>query len=234
MRFLGLAADYDGTLAHDGIVATSTVTALERLKQSGRRLILVTGRELTDLGRVFPPLDLFDLIVAENGALLFAPRAKEEIPLAPRPPAALVEKLRQLGVAPLSVGRSIIATWEPNETVVLRAIGELGLKQRIVFNKGAVMVLPPNIDKASGLDAALDRLNLSAHRVVGVGDAENDHAFLMRCGCAVAVANALPALKAEVDLVTERRNGAGVVELIGRMIETDLSGVGIKRLRPIS
>jgi hydroxymethylpyrimidine pyrophosphatase-like HAD family hydrolase len=66
-----LATDYDGTLAHDGIVDDATAGALMAFRRSGRRLLLVTGRELPDLVRVFPRIDLFDRVVAENGALLF-------------------------------------------------------------------------------------------------------------------------------------------------------------------
>src|SRR5512142_2746641 len=44
MRYLGLACDYDGTLATAGTVDEPTLDALRRLKAAGRRLILVTGR----------------------------------------------------------------------------------------------------------------------------------------------------------------------------------------------
>jgi hydroxymethylpyrimidine pyrophosphatase-like HAD family hydrolase len=216
-----LATDYDGTLAHDSVVDEATIDALVAFRRSGRRLLLVTGRELPDLARVFPRLDLFDRIVAENGALLFTPATKKESPLAPEPPPALVETLRKKGV-PVSVGRSIVATWEPYEKLVLEAIREHGLELQIVFNKGAVMVLPPGVNKASGLKAALGDLGLSAHNVAAVGDAENDHAFLQASGYAVAVANALPAIKDAADLVTKGERGAGVVELIKALLENDV------------
>ena len=51
MRYLALAADYDGTLAHHGKVSDSTVAALLRLKESGRKLLMVSGRELPDLAK---------------------------------------------------------------------------------------------------------------------------------------------------------------------------------------
>ncbi len=70
MRYLALACDYDGTLAHDGLVPDDTVAALERVVATGRRLILVSGRELEDLLSVFPRTDLFERVVVENGALL--------------------------------------------------------------------------------------------------------------------------------------------------------------------
>jgi HAD superfamily hydrolase (TIGR01484 family) len=132
MFFVALAVDYDGTLAREGRVDTATIGALEKIKKSGRKLILVTGRELTDLQRVFPEIEIFDLVVAENGALLFDPARKNEEPLAPAPSDRFVEALRARQVAPLSIGRCIVAIWEPYETVVLEAIRDLGLELHIL------------------------------------------------------------------------------------------------------
>ncbi len=221
MFFVALATDYDGTLALHGKVDAPTRQALVDIRSSGRKLIMVTGRDLPDLKRVFPELDLFDMIVAENGALLYDPATQQEIEVADPPPAALVARLRERNVHPLTVGRSIIATWEPNETIVLEAIRDLNLEQHIVFNKGAVMVLPSGVNKASGLKHALARMGLSPYNVVGIGDAENDLAFLSACGCAVAVDNALDTVKAKAD-VRVADHGAGVVELARMMIDHDL------------
>ena len=221
MFFVALAADYDGTLAFNGVVDGATVEALQRLKQTGRRLVMVTGRELPDLKRVFEHLSLFDRIVVENGALLYDPASEKETLLTTPPPDAFVRALQERHVLPLSIGRGILATWEPNETIVLDVIRDLGLELQIIFNKGAVMVLPAGVNKATGLAAALAELEISPHNVVGVGDAENDHAFLKACGCSVAVANALPMVKQEADIVTQGARGAGVIELIERIVTVD-------------
>ena len=223
MRYLALASDYDGTLAHDGLVDEPTLAALERLLASGRRLILVTGRELPELQKTFPHLDLFERVVVENGALLYRPGTHEEKTLAEPPPEVFVRTLKERGVGPISVGRVIVATWHPHETTVLETIRDLGLEMQVIFNKEAVMVLPAGVNKATGLAAALKELGLSPHNVVGVGDAENDHAFLSLCECAVAVDNALPMLKEKADLVTGGSRGAGVAELIDRLVKTDLA-----------
>ncbi|MER9654232.1 HAD-IIB family hydrolase [Mesorhizobium sp. M0152] len=221
MYFIALATDYDGTLAHDGIVARKTLTALERFKKSGRKLVLVTGRELPDLKRVFPEVSLFDKVVAENGALIYTPASEEERVISPSPEPKFVARLKKHGVKPLSVGRSIVATWEPHQVAVLEIIKKLGLELEIIFNKGAVMILPSGTNKATGLAAALQDLRLSTHNVVGIGDAENDHAFLQACGCSVAVDNALPAVKTTADLVTHGARGKGVEELIGKLMKRD-------------
>ncbi|MEU4829303.1 HAD-IIB family hydrolase [Streptosporangium sp. NPDC023615] len=229
MRYHVLACDYDGTLATDGRVDDDTLAALERLIRTGRRPVLVTGREVESLIADFPRLDLFDLVVAENGAVLYRPEEQETTSLAEAPPEAFVERLRELGVEPLSVGSVVVATWEPHAETVLKAIRELGLEMQVIFNKGAVMVLPSGVNKASGLAAALAELGVSEHSTIGVGDAENDHAFLDACECAVAVANALPAVKERCDLVTEHERGAGVIELIDRLVENDLDDVDVTR-----
>lgn len=229
LYFLGLATDYDGTIASHGFVDIQTLEALKRLKASGRRLILVTGREMESLRHAFSDLDIFDRVVAENGALIYDPATHRELAIAPPPSARFVEELMRRNVEPISVGRSVVATWEPHEDTVLHVIRELGLELQITFNKGAVMVLPPGINKASGLRAALVDMDLSIHNVVAVGDAENDHAFLRACGCAAAVANALPALKQQADIQLSRDHGAGVVELVNRMISEDVRLVPLSR-----
>ena len=225
MRFHALATDYDGTLARDGVVDAPTLAALERLRATGRKLILVSGRELPDLDRTFSHLELFDVAVLENGALLYRPSDKETKTLADPPPESFVRELRRRGVNEVSVGKAIVATWRPYETTVRQAIRDLGLDLQVIANKDAVMVLPTGTNKATGLLVALDRLGLTHDRTVGIGDAENDQSFLAICGCSVAVANALPAVKERVDWVTDAGHGAGVVQLIARLLDDDLASV---------
>lgn len=229
MRYLAVACDYDGTLAENGKMSENTVAALRRLRSSGRKLLMVTGRELEDLKNVCPHLDLFNLIVAENGALLYDPESKSERLLADPPPPRFVAALKEKKVEPLSIGRAIVATWTPHETTALQVIRDLGLELQVIFNKGAVMVLPSGVNKGTGLKAALRQLGLSEHNVIGIGDAENDHAFLNICEFSVAVANALDSLKERADMVTKGSRGAGVAELIAAVLDNDLRGCGPAR-----
>jgi HAD superfamily hydrolase (TIGR01484 family) len=222
MHLLVLAADYDGTLASDGKVDDSTIDALERVRSSGRKLILVTGRHLPDLCKIFPNLELFDRVIVENGGVLYRPQTREQKLLTEPPDERFVSLLQQRQV-PFSTGRTIVATWHPHEEEVLKAIRDLGLELQVTFNKGAVMVLPSGVNKGTGLAAALQELQLSPHNAVGVGDAENDHAFLKLCECAVAVDNALPALKERADVVLSKPRGAGVEELCQQLLDRDLA-----------
>ena len=222
MRYLALAVDYDGTAAARDTLSDAAASAIERVRISGRRILLVTGRRFEDLRRVCPRLDLFDLIVAENGATLYDAQLRQEILLAPPIPPQFAERLRERGVAPLEVGRVLVATQDVHRGAVLDAIRELGLELQLTFNRSALMALPPGVNKATGLELALRRLGLSRHEVVGIGDAENDHSFLARCECSVAVANAIEPIKRAADIVTEASNGEGVAELAEELIATDL------------
>lgn len=221
MYFMALALDYDGTLAYAGRVGAKTIDALIKIKASGRKLIMVTGRELDDLKQNFDRLDLFDLVVAENGALLYSPQIETQSLLGEPPPAQFVDKLKTLGVTPLRFGKVIVATQEPQETIVLEAIRDMGLALEIIFNKGAVMVLPSGINKMTGLVAALKELGLSMHNVIGIGDAENDHTFLRTVGLGIAVANAYEAVKESAGWVAKGECGQGVEELIDQLLKDE-------------
>lgn len=222
MRYIAAACDYDGTLAHEGVVTQETLAALKRLIASGRRLIIVTGRHLDDLLQVFPGAVMADTIVAENGAVIFRPHISQKKVLNSAPTERFIETLRVRGVNP-SVGEVILSTWHPNENIVLETIRDMGLELQVIFNKGAVMVLPSGINKGVGLAMAARESGISLHNIVGIGDAENDHSFLHLCECSVAVSNALPELKREADLVTQESHGEGVIEIIDKLIGDDLS-----------
>src|SRR5438093_7939299 len=223
MRYLVLACDFDGTLATEGTVSGETMAALHRLRDSGRKVVLVTGREIEDLLAIFPDVEVFDRVVAENGGVVYRPASREHKTLGEAPPPELISALRARGISPLSVGHCIVSTWQPHDSKVLETIRDLGLELQVIFNKGAVMILPSGVNKATGLEAALLELGLSPHNCVGVGDAENDHALIRLSECGVAVGNALPLVQERADWVTPGRNGEGVVQLIDKLLENDLA-----------
>jgi len=217
LTWAALASDYDGTLANSGRVAPATLEALHQVRRSGRKLLLVTGRELKDLFDVFPPIAMFDRVVAENGAVVYDPASGKRRILAHQP-RKLAEALRARRLKPLSVGHVIVATTREHQDVVSKIIRELDLPMNVILNKRSLMVLPHGVNKASGLRDTLDELNLAPEDIVGVGDAENDEDFLALCGYSAAVANALPKLKRKVDFVTSAAHGEGVVELVRHLL----------------
>ena len=219
MNTYAIASDYDGTIADAGRVAPSTLQALRRFRQAGHKLLLVTGREIDDLKSVFAAHDVFHLIVAENGALLYDPATAVETFLVEPPDAILIDELQRQHIGPLYIGRVIVGTLEKHRQSIQNLIDQRQLDLELILNKEAVMILPKGVNKAFGLRVALKKLHLDAAYVAGVGDAENDEDLLASCGFAVAVANALPALKQQADWVTKGSSGAGVSELIDRILQ---------------
>jgi hydroxymethylpyrimidine pyrophosphatase-like HAD family hydrolase len=216
------ATDYDGTIAEGNRVAASTARALERVRATGRKLLLVTGRMLPDLQAVCPDTDrMFDAVVAENGAVVYFPDRREVRVHGDGPEPALIEALQRRGVR-FSLGSAIVATDAPYAEAALAAIREAGVERTLVFNRDALMLLPGGVTKGTGLATALAALELSPHNMVGIGDAENDHAFLALSECAVAVGDAVPALRERADYVTRAPAAAGVVEFIEEHLLRDL------------
>jgi hydroxymethylpyrimidine pyrophosphatase-like HAD family hydrolase len=220
MRYQAVATDFDGTLTTDGRLQQSTFECLQRLVESGRRLVLVTGRQLYDLQQVFPRHDIFDLIVAENGAVLYDPAIGREEILCEPVSNAFLGLLLSHGVQ-ASAGHAIIGAQSADLEVVHRAIQESGLDLQMILNKDSLMILPMGVTKATGLERALAELALSRDRVIAIGDAENDCDLFAACGRAVAVANALSAVKSRAHLVTSGAGGAGVCEVIGHLLAFD-------------
>jgi hypothetical protein len=132
---------------------------------------------------------------------------------------------------PITTGRVIVATRVPHETTVLEEIRREGLELQVIFNKGAVMVLPSGVNKGTGLKHALAELCLSPRNCVAVGDAENDHVFLSAVELGAAVANALPGLKERADVVLRGSAEQGVVELIDAVLADDLRSLASRTTR---
>jgi hydroxymethylpyrimidine pyrophosphatase-like HAD family hydrolase len=223
MRYVALAAGFDGTLARDGRCDERCIEALRALAATGRKLILVTGRELRELLEIFPEVRLFDYVVAENGAVMHRPATRESEILAQAPPEILLQELRRRHVTPLTVGSSIVRTVQANEAEVSAALRKLQLDFQLVTNPGALMMLPAGVNKASGVWAALRELGVSRHNLIAIGDGENDLALFEFAEHAVAVQNADPLVKRVANRTTQGSYCEGFLELARDLIATDLA-----------
>jgi hydroxymethylpyrimidine pyrophosphatase-like HAD family hydrolase len=223
MRYVALAAGYDGTLAQDGRCDERCVDALRALSATGRKLILVTARELRELLEIFPEARIFDYVVAENGAVMHRSATRQSEILAQAPPEILLQELRRRHITPLSVGSSIVRTVHAHEREINDALRKLQLDFQLVTNPGALMMLPAGVNKASGVRAALKDLGVSRHNMVAIGDGENDLALFEYAEQAVAVQNADPLVKRVADRTTQGAFCDGFLELAHDLIATDLA-----------
>jgi hypothetical protein len=148
LKLTVIALDYDGTIARDGRVEPLVIQAVREGQARGIVMILVTGRILRDLHRVFPEHDLFDAIVAENGAVLAFPNASAR--LLTQPPAQALLNELSAGKVEVGVGDCIIEADATSAPQIFAAISKLELPLVLIFNHSRVMVLPQGIDKATG------------------------------------------------------------------------------------
>src|SRR5690606_35497474 len=195
------------------------------ISATGRKLILVTGRELRRLLEVFPEARLFDYIVAENGAVLHRTATRQSEILGQAPPEILLQELRRRRISPLSVGSSIISTIAEHLDVVTESLRKLKLHMdyELVMNDDSLLILPPGIDKASGMNEALRELGVSRHNLVAIGNAENDLPMLAWAEHAVVVSNATESVQQAADRVTEGAYCEGFLELSRDLMATDLA-----------
>ena len=211
--FRAVAVDYDGTLTESDVPQPDVLSAIRRARGAGRLILLVTGRVLPSLRARFPAAEqTFDAMVLENGCVIWLPgRGCRQV--AQPITRTLADALEERRV-PVERGEVLLATLAAYDQTVLQEIGRQGLEVQLVRNRGALMLLPPGVNKGTGLVEALADLGISGHSAIAIGDAENDHSLLEACELGAAVANAVPSLQQHADVVLGQPAGRGVIELL--------------------
>jgi hydroxymethylpyrimidine pyrophosphatase-like HAD family hydrolase len=211
--FKALACDFDGTLASEDRVGPEVRAALERARRMGIRLILVTGRTFFELTRVCDCLELFDAVVAENGAVIYYPGSAMIQDLGPDVPGRLIAELDRRGIY-YQLGRVIVGTGRSDEKVVREALCSGGVSRDLVANRASLMLLPSGVSKGSGVEQVLRFMGLSPHDVLALGDAENDLALFDACGFSACPGDSVAPVRARADWVLPGGAGADVGKAI--------------------
>ena len=219
MRIRVLALDFDNTIAVNDRLDHDVAAALQEARGSGVLRVLVTGRILSDLQPLLPSPDLFDAVVAENGAVLQLVHDPHPIALSSAPDPALVAELNRRRIAH-RCGICIVEAAAAASHDVLTIVQTLGLPHGISFNRDRLMVLPHGVNKAEGLREAVWRLGASLHNALAIGDAENDQPLLDACEVGVAVGWGSEALKRRADQVIQGSGPHAVAPYIHDLLAT--------------
>jgi hydroxymethylpyrimidine pyrophosphatase-like HAD family hydrolase len=218
MKFNVLAVDYDGTIAESGKANHAVLEAIAEARERGITVVLVTGRIVNDLRRVFDRLDLFDAVVAENGAVLAFPNGRTMV-LGRSPSPALLAELRRLNVD-FAFGDCILEADVSSSPTILELVRKLELPLALIFNRDRVIVIPHGINKATGLREALNTLRLSLHNCIAMGDAENDYQLLDACEIGIAMSWGSRILREVADEMLPGRGPGAVADYIRRVIKS--------------
>jgi hypothetical protein len=219
MKLAAIALDYDGTVAVNGVMEPSVRAAIGEVRDAGIAVILATGRRLDDLRRVAGDLRCFDVIVAENGAVLDFPLRGRHVVLGHPPQPGFIAELGRKGVAH-QVGEALVEADASASGTIIDVIHALEQPLALTFNRGRVMALPQAVGKSTGLRHALTTLRISAHNTIAIGDAENDHDLLDACEVGVAVEWGSAALRAVADEVIRGTGPAAVSDYLRQLART--------------
>jgi hypothetical protein len=219
MKLSAIALDYDGTVARGDVLDPSVRGAIAAAREQGIVVLLVTGRILEELRRVAGDLHFADGVIAENGAVLHFPDSGHTSTLAPRVSDEFTAELRRRGI-PFAAGQCLVDADANEAPHLLDVIRTLQLPLVLIFNAGRVMTLPQGVSKATGLQAALDTLRLSARNTVAIGDAENDHELLRLAEVGVAVEWGSGALLAAADVVLTGSGPPAVADYVRSLAES--------------
>jgi hydroxymethylpyrimidine pyrophosphatase-like HAD family hydrolase len=231
MKLNALALDYDGTIAENGRLARGVREAIKRARTAGVTVLIVTGRILGDLRRVAGDLSFVDAVVAENGAVVIFPRSGRSTALHHLPSPLFLEKLKERGVS-FSMGHTVVEAEASAAPVALDVIRQLEQPLALFFNRSRMMIIPQGISKATGLAIALDTFRISAHNLLAIGDAENDHELLRSAEVGVAVEWGSQALKSMADEVLPGRGPEAVPPYIDSLIAHSGKGRSLRIRRP--
>ncbi|MHB8567018.1 MAG: HAD family hydrolase [Nitrososphaerales archaeon] len=209
--------DYDGTLTlEDGTIPGSIKEILTEIKEKDIATMgIVSGRDLQFLKRVNSSLsDSLSFLVAENGAISYFEDNAEKTTKGEdwTKLARLVFSNPGFPIYFFEIIASASRVYHQRVREVLR---KTSLEAKIVLNKDSVMMLPPNVDKGTGVSSAVAHYGpTNSFKLTCFGDGENDEALFGAADFSVAVSNAVPTLKQLADHVTTLPGGLGVEQYL--------------------
>lgn len=219
MRIKTIVFDFDGTLTPAIHEDKNLVSKLIEIKKK-TVLGLATGRSMESLRKKLgDKIDLFDFIIAENGAIITLEKTGLYEVFKPSYWEEVIKRFREEGLG-YDIGEVKIGIHEEDLKIACRIAGEFQGGVRIVrvmpsyFN-----AIPPAVNKADALLKVLDVLKVEPREVAFIGDSENDVEIAEVCGFSAAVANASDKLKSIAKYVCRRDNGEGVLEFLNLLFK---------------
>jgi HAD superfamily hydrolase (TIGR01484 family) len=247
-RVQGVLADVDGTLTSENLLKSTTVRALERLREADLKVVLVTGRP-SAWGECWLRILPVDGVIAENGGLYFVRHAGGQLRKVYAQSSTTRARsrsrlLREVRAALKRVPGAAFST-DSSHTEVDIAID---YNEQVKLNAESVRSLEVFL-RRRGVSVALSSVHLNCwigsfdklwmvrrfirnewgldvrnhdRRFVYVGDSFNDAPMFKAFSLAVGVANVwdvMERLDHPPAYVTGGREGRGFEELVGQILK---------------
>ena len=248
LPYLAIIVDFDRTLLRtDKSISAYTVRVLQSWQAAGARLFAATARPERAIGEYRRRI-AFDAVCTLNGARTITKDSVIENPIPETSALSVLEQLSGIPDIVLSVeaengiyANMDIPPWAPKVTDRLRDLPrkeeiykilashpELPAEQLAVnlpddtyfsvADNKLLQVMSRSATKWNGVRNMLDAFGIDPTRAVFFGDDNDDVESIRRCGCGVAVRNALGNVLEAADEVTESNDEDGVARFLDRLM----------------
>ena len=245
---LAAIVDFDRTLLRtDKTISDYTVRILRTWQENGGRIFAATARPERAIGEYCRQV-AFDAVCTLNGARTITKDSVIENPIAEASALSVLEQFSGIPDIVLSVeaengiyANMDIPPWAPKVTdrlldlpraekiyKILASHPEIPAGQLAgnlpddtyfsVADRKLLQVMSRSATKWNGVRNMLDAFGIDPARAVFFGDDNDDIEPIRRCGCGVAVRNALEDVRAAADEVTESNDEDGVARFLDRLM----------------
>jgi hypothetical protein len=199
-------------------------------------ITLCTGRSLPYVEAMMQAIEGYIPAISENGAGLYYP-AEDDYRLHPlitqqtkkqmaEAKNVIQEEIINNFKARFEWGKDFVISINPPPDILIEIFFKIvqdtmkkhHIDLNITHSASAIDITPKGIDKFSGLQFLLGKLEISPKDVAGIGDTKGDFPVLKNVGFSAAPNNATNEVKQIVNYVSDYDNGDGVVDIIKHCI----------------
>jgi hydroxymethylpyrimidine pyrophosphatase-like HAD family hydrolase len=245
MKYKAIMLDLDDTTVLHGKESLPTARVTDAIARAKEKMYvcIVTARTLKDTMLIIKHLSLSGLCVLTNGTQIFDPVRKKivhEVPL----PREVIPAIRKLCASyhvktlvyngekdtegPPTAHQKVLSIYvpeiEPDRADglvdVLESIHGINVQKLAAWDKRylSVDITSRYASKLYGILEVSRILHIKTEEIIGVGDGYNDFPLLMACGLKIAMANAVPELKAIADFIAPSVYEDGVATVIEKFV----------------
>ncbi len=249
LPYRAVIVDFDRTLLHtDKTISGRTASVMRKWQESGARLFAATARPERAIEE-YCRIIAFDAVTTLNGARTITPDTVFENPIDGGEAEAILDQLDGIPGTVISVeatggiyANTDIPLWTPAVVEDIRAVPRKEKVYKIlashprmpvdeiplvlpddtyctVAERKLLQIMSRSATKWNGIRRMLEAYGINPAEAVYFGDDNDDFEPIRKCGCGVAVSNALDAVREAADFVTGSNDEDGVAAFLSERLQ---------------
>jgi len=221
-----VASDYDRTISDekDSFVINNAVREKINKFSKNNYFVVVTGRERRFIDRLAYGLEPTGWVL-ENGALIMI-NDKVYYNIPKSWPKLRFEIGKRLSAERLNFTYGEVIIYLNNVSNNICDLFSDLYEVSVEWNRSDVMIMPKGVNKGNGIKKFAEILGFKG-RIIAVGDSQNDVSLFKAADFKVAVNNALKEIKEMADLVLNKDDGQGIIELLDYIESGEIYKLGL-------